>query len=434
MHAMTIAGIRSQITAAPERAIVIGLLVFLSLLSIPYAIKAGEQRSAIVRWSPQLQLLDEEDIYQRFTYPNPPIMAILLRPLADMPPLTAALLWFYLKVSMTIVALHWVFRLVESGDRPFPTWAKVLATLLSLRPIMGDLSHGNVNLFILFLVVGSLYAFHQGRDLTAGIVLALAICCKVTPALFVPYFLWKRAWRALAGTAIGLVLFLAVVPSIILGPQRNTRDLQSWFSVMVIPYARDGVVTSKHNNQSLPGLIYRLGTDSPSYISYEGEKYVPVQFDNVVSLSPETAGWIIKGCMAAFVLGAALVCRTRIRDRDGWRLAAEFALVLLGMLLFSERTWKQHCVTLMLPFGVLCYCLAVIRVSRLLRGYLIGTLALVVVLISATSTGLLHRSIAKPAQVYGAYVWSFLLLTAALAVLLLRRDDVGEETAHPTIA
>jgi hypothetical protein len=434
MHAMTIATLRDRVVAAPERAIVVALVVFLSLLSIPYAIKASEQRSAIVRWSPQLQLLDEEDIYQRFTYPNPPIMAILLRPLAELPPLTAALLWFYLKVGMTIVALHWVFRLVERQDRPFPTWAKVLATLLSLRPIMGDLSHGNVNLFILFLVVGALYAFHQGRDLTAGIVLALAICCKVTPALFVPYFLWKRAWRTLAGTALGLVLFLAVVPSIFLGPQRNFRDLESWFSVMVIPYARDGVVTSKHNNQSLPALVYRLATDSPSYISYEGEKYVPVQFDNILSLSPETAGWIIKGCMAAFALVAVPVCRTRASDREGWRPAAEFAVVLLGMLLFSERTWKQHCVTLMLPFAVLCYCLAVVRMSSLVRGYLIGTLALVVVLISATSTGLLDRTVAKPAQVYGAYVWAFLLLTAALAVLLVRRDAVTRDTGCPTIA
>ena len=110
-------------------------------------------------------------------------------------PLAAALLWFYLKVGMTLLALHWVFRLVERHERPFPTWSKVLATLLSLRPIVGDLSHGNVNLFILFLVVAALYAFHRGRDITAGIVLALAVCCKVTPALFVPYLIWKRAWR-----------------------------------------------------------------------------------------------------------------------------------------------------------------------------------------------------------------------------------------------
>jgi alpha-1,2-mannosyltransferase len=434
MHAMTLAALRHHLVAAPERSIVLGLVVFFAALSIPYAIKASDQRSAIVRWAPQLQQLDEEDIYQRFAYPNPPIMAILLWPLAELPPLAAALLWFYLKVGMTLLALHWVFRLVERHERPFPAWAKVLATLLSLRPIMGDLSHGNVNLFILFLVVAALYSFHRGRDLTAGVVLALAMCCKVTPALFVPYLIWKRAWRALAGVALGLGLFLAVVPSIILGPVRNANDLSSWFSVMVLPYARDGVVTSKHNNQSLPGLVYRLVTDSPSYVSYQGEKYIPMQFDNLLSLPPETARWIIKGCMLAFGVGVVLVCRTATRDRRGWRLAAEFGIVLLGMLLFSERTWKQHCVTLLLPFAVLSYYLAAYRSPVGLRGYLIGTLALVVLLMATTSTGLLERSAAKAAQVYGAYVWCYVLLAAALSVLLVRREDVAAPPDAPSPA
>ena len=88
-----------------------------------------------------------------------------------------------------------MFRLAEEPGRPFPTWAKGLTVVLSLRTILSDLTHGNVNLLILFLVVTGLAAFRRGRDMIAGILLALAIACKVTPALFIPYFLWKRAWR-----------------------------------------------------------------------------------------------------------------------------------------------------------------------------------------------------------------------------------------------
>ena len=51
-------------------------------------------------------------------------------------------------------------------------------------------------------------------------------------------------------------------------------------------------------------------------------------------------------------------CRTPARTGLGWRLAAEFSLVVLGMLIFSERTWKHHCVVLILPFSVLSYYLA----------------------------------------------------------------------------
>src|SRR5205823_9373555 len=175
------------------------LLAVFAAVSVQYTIKTldlrdGKQdRSAILRWREQLLLLDGgENIYATHNYPNPPIMALLLRPLADLPPLAGALVWYYLKVGMAVAALAMTFRLVEEPGRPFPAWAKALTVLLSLRPILGDLSHGNVNLFILFLVVAALYAFHRGRDWTAGLALALAIACKITPALFVPYFLWKR--------------------------------------------------------------------------------------------------------------------------------------------------------------------------------------------------------------------------------------------------
>ena len=105
--------------------------------------------------------------------------------------------------------------------------------------------------------------------------------------------------------------------------------------------------------------------------------------------------------------------------RGGWRLAAEFSVIVLGMLLFSERTWKHHCVTFVLPFAVLAYCLATLEMTWKLRGYLAGTLLAVALLMAATSTALpgWHDS-AKIAQVYGAYVWCYLLLLAALVVLL----------------
>src|SRR5262245_22930590 len=99
-------------------------------------------------------------------------MALILMPFANLPEwtglpvLVGALAWFWLKVGMTLLALAWTFRLVEApltlpsppsdgGEgrvrgpapgRPFPVAAKVLTVLLALRPIAGDLSHGNVNL------------------------------------------------------------------------------------------------------------------------------------------------------------------------------------------------------------------------------------------------------------------------------------------------
>ena len=108
-----------------------------------------------------------------------------------------------------------------------------------------------------------------------------------------------------------------------------------------------------------------------------------------------------------------------------WPLAAEFSLVVLGMLLFSERTWKHHCVTLVLPCAVILYYLAVERPHLTLRWFLIGILAAVTLLMGSTSINGLSiwwDKGAKLAQVYGAYVWAYLLLILAL-VILLRRGE-----------
>jgi hypothetical protein len=403
-----------------QRWLVTGLLLLFVLVSVQYSIKVeDEHRSAILRWRPQIQQIDDVNIYQRFAYPNPPIMALLLKPLVELPPRAASLVWFYLKVGMTLAALAMTFRLVESPDRPFPLWAKALTVVLSLRPIMGDLTHGNVNLFILFLVIAALYAFRRGYDLSAGVILALAIACKVTPALFLPYFLWKRDWRTLIGSALGLALFLVLVPGLLLGMKWNLELVTSWYDCMVKPFVIAGEVTTDHPNQSLPGLLFRWLTPRASFY----DKGVPQGYLNVTEVDAILVRWLVKGCMALFAGLVVWTCRTPTQPRQGWRLAAESSLILLGMLLFSERTWKHHCVTLLLPFAVIVYYLATVPAGVKMRSYLVGSLVAVIIFMMSTSTGWQEdwNRVAKLAQADGAYVWANLVLIAALVVLLRQK-------------
>src|SRR5262249_54062319 len=133
-----------------QRAFLIALVVLFLALSVQYVNKVKGGGSAIQRWRNQLLDLGDENIYARYAYPNPPIMALLLEPIANLPPLVGSLLWFYLRIGMAVGALWFLFRIIETEEAPFPLWAKNLTILLSLRPVIGDLTHGNVNLFILF--------------------------------------------------------------------------------------------------------------------------------------------------------------------------------------------------------------------------------------------------------------------------------------------
>jgi alpha-1,2-mannosyltransferase len=419
------------------------LVLIFVFLSASYGIKIvdseRDNRSAFLRWRGQVQEMDATgvDIWQRFVYPNPPIMVLLLKPFFALPPVLGSMVWFYVKVLMTLASIFLVFRLVQTPDHPWPDWAKAVVVILSLRPIMGDLTHGNVNLFILLLCVGALACFRLRRDKSAGLLLALAIACKVTPALFVPYFVWKRSYALLASCGVGLVLFFWLVPGLCFGFDRNAQYLHSWFQGMIVPYTIDGVVTTQHENQSLPGVIYRLFTHSASFTNYEGTQVASEEFHNLTNWDPWVARGLIKLLMLAFAGLVVWVCRNPADQRQRWQLSAEYGLILVGMLLFSERTWKHHCVTLLVPFAVLVHALVAGRPSVRLRRFLIAVLVAVSLLMTSTSTGLSSKEwpelarFGKLAEVYGVYAWANLVLTAAL-VVVLRRQNVLARQARPT--
>ncbi len=404
----------------------VGVLVV--VLGVRHAHKVASDRSAFRRWQPQIQALDEGvDLSAKFNYPNPPVMAVLLEPLAWLPPVPAAMTWFTLEAAFAGLSLFWVIRLVEGEGDPMPTWGWILVVLCSLKPIADELAHGNVNLFILFLVVAALTAHQRGWSLRAGILLALAIACKTTPLLFVPYFAWKRSWRLLAGVVVGLALFTypGVVPSARLGFVENQRQLVSWYDGMVRPYLVEGRVTSSHINQSLPGVVSRLTTHSPSFTVWIDRVRPELRYDNLLDLSPQVAKNVTMGCMAVFALLVVWTCRGRPAH------PGEYALIVLGMLLFSERTWKHHCVVLMLPFAVLVHHLTLRRGEYAILAILV--LALSLILLPGFAAGHERNTVAespgfaKMAQVYGAYTGAFLLLLGGV-VVVLRTARVCSET------
>ena len=137
-----------------------------------YYDKANEQRSAFVRWRPQvLQFAQGVNIYEKMLFPTPPLMPITLYPLMVLPTVAGAMCWFALKVAMTGMALVLCFDFVRPKGGFLPPMFRSLVLLLSLRPILGDLHHGNNNLLILFLIVLMLAAWREGYDLGAGLLL-----------------------------------------------------------------------------------------------------------------------------------------------------------------------------------------------------------------------------------------------------------------------
>lgn len=300
-----------------------------------------------------------------------------------------------------------------------PDAAKAAALLVALPALIGDLTHNNVNIFILFLLAGCLELYRRGRDTASGLALGLAIACKVTPLLFLAYFVWKRAGRVVAGCLAGLALWLAVVPGAAFGWDRNADLLTDWYRLMVERPVLKGEVTTEHPNQALPGVVYRLLTRSPSFVGYDktpaGDIPFPAAFHNLCDVGRPAAWWAVKGLTAGFALAVVLLCRAPRGERSGWRFAAECGLIAVGMLLLSERTWKHHAVVLLIPAAALAAAVARGLPGRVHR-FVVGATAVAVLLM--TVPGLFGPRAADLALVYGTHTAAFLLLAAALGAVL----------------
>src|SRR5262245_34210770 len=91
MRRMSLAYFLRESPRAAKRLFLVLLLAVFAAVSVQYTLKmleprdGNQTRSAILRWREQLLKLDDGvNIYAENNYPNPPIMAILLRPLANL--------------------------------------------------------------------------------------------------------------------------------------------------------------------------------------------------------------------------------------------------------------------------------------------------------------------------------------------------------------
>ena len=421
-----------------RRAVWITMLITVIGAGLFYADKASDDRSAFIRWRPQvLEFWKGVNIYDVRMFPNPPILPISLYPLMTLPPLEGAMAWYALKVGLAALSVWFCFQMVRPDAKYLPSYVQGAILLLSFRPILSDLQHGNNNLIILFLICAMLLAWRKGYDVLAGLLLGLAISFKVTPALFVPYFMYKRSWRTVYATFAGLFLFIIVVPSLIIGSRFNYVCLTTWWRRMLGPYVEQGVTSAQEMNQSMVGVLTRLLTDQKT-----GTGRYDVHLGlNVVSWPPAVVSMLVKGLSIGLVGLLAILCRTRTVRRDDYRLFGEFALVVLTMLFVSERSWKHHYVTLLLPYTYLCYRIGVAPLKPRARMVLGMAVVLSSVFMATTSSelgGLFARHQGhRIAQGYGMFLWAGVLLYVVTAwrVWVERNDPAakGAVAAEPEL-
>jgi alpha-1,2-mannosyltransferase len=385
--------------------------------------KAKENRTAFLRWSQYTEMIKHREmIYggEAGTYPNLPFMLMILMPFYALGPMAGSLAWLTFKFSIILFIFWATVKVARNNGPPWPDWALLVLILLSSRVFISDLTHGNVNLVIGgFVVVALLCSFYE-KDFMSGLSIGLAAVLKVTPALFIPYFLYKRRWLSVAGSIVGIALFCWLIPGLILGFDFNNRLIIEWYKQMVHPFLAGmpvGDMQTNHINQSFTGLFYRLFSDSVAVTADVKRGYDELRI-NFVSLDQKTVSLIVKIASLAIVGCLAWFCRTPHKNHKHLGNLGEFAMVFLAMLFLSERSWKHHYVLLILSHSFLLYYLLVMKPSGWRRWVPLSFMIIGVFLQNFSGNLFFGRHWSDVLEAYGVYIIGALSLFVSCAAAL----------------
>ena len=382
------------------------------------------QRSALGRWLGDINSMQnprQDDPYKRSWLPTTPVVYMLLIPLSHLKYSSAGAIWAILQGVGFVLSLALLIREFGRQGRSIPTGVLAMAGLFAVFPIIASIQHGNVNLFMMVWIALAWAMYMRKSDYLAGLFVSLAIVTKLTPALLLVYFLYKGAWKVCLGTAIGLAIFVLLVPALYFGFGHNIELLRSWFDMLVAPYALHGYVSEGIVNQSLYGVLIRM-LHNTGLLSAERmplEQAIAAGMDDMVRPISVIGGLLRPVISLGFLAALAWLCRTKASSRRDPRLLLEFGLVLLAMLLMSERTWKHHATTLPIVYLGVWFVLTCRPWSDYFRFWCVfGLVAQAILLLLTFGGGVIGDRRSEAALAGGVFCWCLLVCFIQTAIML----------------
>jgi alpha-1,2-mannosyltransferase len=257
-----------------------------------------------------------------FTYP--PLAAVVFSPLSTVSLATAGTV----VTALSLIALFGVLvvTLDSLGISPRTTlvWTALgaLAVALALEPVSSTLDYGQINILLMLLVAAD--CLPKKTPWPRGVLIGLAAAIKLTPAVFILFFLVRKDFRSAVVTAAGFAAFSAV------GALATWKDSVTYWTQTLFDSDRIGT-PAYPANQSITGVLARLG----------------------VSDAARTPIWLL---LSVVVL--ALVMLAMVRALRAGEAALALGLNAVLGLLVSPVSWSHHwvwAVPVVLVLGILAY-------------------------------------------------------------------------------
>ncbi|WP_370329269.1 glycosyltransferase 87 family protein [Mycolicibacterium hippocampi] len=341
-----------------------------------------------------------------FTYP--PLAAVLFAPFAllslDAASVVMTLTTLILLLVSTVILLTrldvWSTTRI-TGD---PAWARrcwlaaavVAPAVIFLEPIRSNFDFGQINVVLMTLVIAD--CVPRRTPWPRGVLLGIAIALKLTPAVFLLYFLLRRDTRALLITAASAAI------GTLAGFAFTWRDSWEYWTQTVRNTDRIGAPTL-NTNQNIAGALARLGLG-------EGERFLL---------------WTA----ACFVVLGLTVWAARRALRAGQPVLALICVAMFGLTV-SPVSWSHHWVWA-LPTVLVSAVLAV-RLRHVALGA-VATLGVALMVWTPITLLPAHRETAASLWrqlAGGSYLWWALAVIVVAGTVTTRasvRDSSAEDAA-----
>jgi hypothetical protein len=241
----------------------------------------------------------------------------------------------------------------------------------------------------------------------------LAAGIKLTPLLVIVVFALRRQWRAAGIALLSFAVLVAVLPAVLIGPERTLRlaetVIEKQGSALVVDKVHDLVP-----GESLKAMSYRLlGT----YPFHKHERRIDVSL-----------GWIDEGqALWTFRIAAlavfAWLAWFALRKRNEYLAPIVWGATFCAALLISPETRQAHFLSLALPAAVLTTILAARRLSKRREQVVMSLFGVAFLLAALPGRAIVGKQAAYLLAALCASGFAALLLLIALGVAVAVRED-----------
>lgn len=195
-----------------------------------------------------------------------------------------------------------------------------------------------MNILVLFLMSLSFLHLKEEKYLLSGFWLGLVSAIKVFPVLVLPYFIYRKKFKAFFACIVtGLVLTL--VPVFRYGLEDYIHNLQAWIQISLLGgYPLGGL------NQSIYAMLGRwIASDPFALISQKLPTPAIGSEGSLIAL------WLYRGLYITTLIGFFYL----LHKRKYKFLAVEAAFIIIVAMLFSPIAWRNYWVIIFPGYFVL---------------------------------------------------------------------------------